>query len=127
MSTLPAPLASSPWAPRLEIALAAVRAAGAALMELRGTIRGEEAAGGQLKTIADLAAEGWVLGFLEGSFPGELVLAEERFERAGIAWPGAQTYWTVDALDGTRSYVEGFDGFCVQVAYIEGGEPRIGV
>jgi len=96
------------------------------LLELRGSIRGSEAAGGQLKTSADLAAEGWVLGFLEGSFPEDRFLAEERFDRDGTPWPGASTYWTVDALDGTRSFVEGFDGFCVQVAFIENGEPRVG-
>ncbi|HEX5062934.1 MAG TPA: inositol monophosphatase family protein [Kofleriaceae bacterium] len=118
---------SSPWATRLDVATAAVRAAGAALMQLRGTIRGEEAAGGQLKTSTDLAAEGWVCGFLEGTFPGELFLAEERFERVGTPWPGASSYWAVDALDGTRSYVDGYDGFCVQVAYIDGGQPRVGV
>jgi len=124
---LPRELATSPWAPRLDVALAAVRAAGAALMELRGSIRGTEGDGGQLKTSIDLAAEGWVLGFLEGCFPGERILAEERFDRAGEPWPGARTYWTVDALDGTRSYVEGFDGFCVQVAYVDDGVPRLGV
>jgi fructose-1,6-bisphosphatase/inositol monophosphatase family enzyme len=124
---LPDALASSPWVARLEVALAAVRAAGAALLELRGSISGEEAAGGQLKTSTDLAAEGWVLGFLQGSFPDDRYLAEEQFERAGMPWPGAQTYWTVDALDGTRSYVEGFPGFCVQVAFIDGGRPRLGV
>lgn len=124
---LPELLASSRWAKRLEVAIAAVRAAGAALIELRGTIQGEEAAGGQLKTSTDLAAEGWVLGFIEGSFPDEEFLAEERFEHAGKPWPGAQTYWTIDALDGTRSYVEGFDGFCVQVAFVEAGQPRLGV
>ena len=124
---LPEPLARCPWAQRLDVAIAAVRGAGAALMELRGTITGEEAAGGQLKTSTDLAAEGWVLGFLEGSFAGERFLAEERFEHDGVAWPGAARYWTIDALDGTRSYVEGFDGFCVQVAYVEDGEPVFGV
>jgi 3'(2'), 5'-bisphosphate nucleotidase len=96
-------------------------------MELRGSISGEEAAGGQLKTSTDLAAEGWVLGFIEGSFPADRILAEERFERSGVPWPGAPTYWTIDALDGTRSYVDGFDGFCVQVAFIEDGTPRLGV
>jgi 3'(2'), 5'-bisphosphate nucleotidase len=124
---LPDPLARSPWTERLVVAIAAVRAAGAALMELRGTIRGEEAGGGQLKTSTDLAAEGWVLGFIAGSFPRDSFLAEERFEHAGKPWPGAQTYWTIDALDGTRSYVEGFDGFCVQVAFVDGGQPRLGV
>src|SRR5262245_34387386 len=98
---LPAPLATSPWASRLGVAIAAVRSAGAALMQLRGTIEGRDAYGGQLKTNTDRAAEGWVLGFLEGSFPDDLMLAEERFEQAGVPWPGAARYWTVDALDGT--------------------------
>jgi fructose-1,6-bisphosphatase/inositol monophosphatase family enzyme len=124
---LPEPLAASPYARRLEVAIAAVRAAGAALMELRGSIRGEEANGGQLKTSTDLAAEGWVLGFLQGSYPDELYLAEERHERSGMAWPGADVYWTIDALDGTRSYVEGYPGFCVQVAFVDRGVPRLGV
>ncbi len=124
--TLPEELAASRWAQRLEVAIAAVRSAGAALMELRGSIHGTETGGGQLKTSIDLAAEGWIVGFLEGSFAGERILAEEQFDRAGRPWPGAQTYWAVDALDGTRSYVEGFDGFCSQVAFIDGGQPRLG-
>ncbi len=102
-----------------------MRSAGVALMDLRGSIAGVEADGGPLKTSTDLAAEGWVLGFLEGSFPGEPILAEERFEHVGEAWPGHQTYWTVDALDGTRSYVEGYPGFCVQVAFVAEGAPCV--
>jgi 3'(2'), 5'-bisphosphate nucleotidase len=117
----------TPWASRLTAAITATRGAGVALMDLRGSIVGIESLGGQLKTSADLAAEGWVLGYLDGQFPGELVLAEERFDRTGVAWAGAHDYWTVDALDGTRSFVEGFDGFCVQVAYVSGGTPRVGV
>jgi 3'(2'), 5'-bisphosphate nucleotidase len=119
-------LRASPWFARLDVAIAAVRSVGAALLELRGAVVGVESTGGQLKTSADLAAEGWVVGFLDGQFPGELVLAEERFDRAGAPWVGARDYWTVDALDGTRSFVEGFDGFCVQVAYVADGRPRLG-
>ena len=127
MTALPPTLAGSVWRERVELAIAAVRAAGAALVELRGTIHGTEAQGGQLKTSTDLAAEGWVLGFLRGTYPDELFLAEEEFEQAKQPWRGARTYWTVDALDGTRSYVEGFPGFCSQVAYVEDGEPVVGV
>jgi 3'-phosphoadenosine 5'-phosphosulfate (PAPS) 3'-phosphatase len=126
VSALPRELVASPWHGRLATAVSAVRAAGAALLELRGQIAGVESDGGQLKTSADLAAEGWVLGMLEGTFAGETMLAEEQFERTGIPWPGAREYWTVDALDGTRSFVEGFDGFCVQVAYVAAGRPVLG-
>ncbi len=127
MIALPDALARSPWSPRIAAAISAVRGAGKALLELRGTISGVESGGGQLKTSIDLAAEGWVLGFLEGSFPGDTFLAEERFDRDGVPWPGAPAYWTIDALDGTRSYVEGFAGFCVQVAFVESGVPVLGV
>jgi len=122
---LPPELVASPWHARLSVAITAVRAAGAALLELRGRIVGTETVGGQLKTAADLAAEGWVLGMLEGTFADETILAEERFDRAGLPWSGARDYWTVDALDGTRSFCQGFDGFCSQVAYVSDGVPRL--
>ena len=123
---LPPTLAASPLAARLAAALYAIRGAGAGLLALRGSIAGTEGPGGQLKTSIDLAAEGWVLGFLEGEFPGGTFLAEERFDRAGAPWPGATDYWTVDALDGTRSFVDGFPGFCVQVGYVSAGTPVLG-
>jgi 3'(2'), 5'-bisphosphate nucleotidase len=128
MIDLPPRMLESRHAARVVVAINATRAAGAALMELRGhSIASSEQDGGQLKTSVDLAAEGWVIGFLQGSFPGEAILAEEQFEQHGQAWEGAADYWTVDALDGTRSYMEGFDGFCVQVAWVEGGIPLVGV
>jgi fructose-1,6-bisphosphatase/inositol monophosphatase family enzyme len=95
-------------------------------MELRGTVAGHEVGAGQLKTSTDMAAEGWVVGYLQACFPQDLYLAEERCEGT-TAWPGAATYWTVDALDGTRSYVDGYPGFCVQVAYVQDGRPCLGV
>jgi 3'(2'), 5'-bisphosphate nucleotidase len=120
---IPQELAGSAFAGRLTVASAAVRGAGAALVELRGTISGKEADGGQLKTSTDLAAEGWVLGYLAGHFPEDEILAEERFDHAAKPWHAPRAYWTIDALDGTRSYVEGFAGFCTQVAYVVDGVP----
>lgn len=121
---LPPDLASSPHADRLAAALCAVRGAGAALMAVRGrTTKGAEI-GDQLKTAVDRAAEGWVLGYLEAAFPGDAFLAEERYEATG-AWDPPAAFWTVDALDGTRSFIDGFDGFCVQVAYLRGGVPVV--
>jgi len=124
---LPDSIRASAWSDRAAVALSAVRGAGAALLQLRGSIQGREEGEGQLKTRADLAAEGWGLGFLRGHFADELMLAEEEFEAAKRPWAGAQRYWTIDALDGTRSFVEGYPGFCVQVAFIEDGQPRVGV
>lgn len=97
------------------------------MLQLRGTLQSSERDDGQLKTSVDLAAEGWVLGLLRGHFPKETMLAEEEFEATKQSWRPAMTYWTIDALDGTRSFVEGYPGFCVQVAFVDGGEPQLGV
>lgn len=113
---------------RLTAACHAVESAGAALLALRGRdIEGREDAGDQLKTAVDAAAEGWVRGYLEARYPGERFLCEEAFTRSAAAWQPASEFWTIDALDGTRSFVEGFPGFCVQVAYVAAGRPRLGV
>lgn len=123
---LPGPLARSAWASRMRYAVDAVRSVGPALVALRGQVEGIETAAKQLKTSADLAAEGWVLGFLEHHCGDDVFLSEERYDR-GAPWSAPAAYWTIDALDGTRSYVDGFDGFCVQVAYVVDGRPRMGV
>lgn len=130
---LPTTLARADTEGRLAAALCAVRGAGAALMAVRGrTGKGAEI-GDQLKTAVDRAAEGWVLGYLEAAFPGDSFLAEERFEAAGSSLEAQReeldrirssgAFWCVDALDGTRSFIDGFDGFCVQVALVRDGVP----
>lgn len=113
-------------AERLAVARAAVETAGAALLRLpRGGCAREQ--GDQLKTAADAAAEGWVLNYVRAHFPSDHFLAEESFEAKREEWGAPSSFWTVDALDGTRSFVDGFDGYCVQVAYVENGIPRLGV
>ncbi|MEO8903133.1 MAG: inositol monophosphatase family protein [Polyangiaceae bacterium] len=123
---LPARLRKCPWAARLRVAVDAVMSGGAALAALRGApIQGEEL-DSQLKTAVDLAAEGWVLGLLRGSFPDDRFLAEELYAERPEWNVDERPFWTIDALDGTRSYVEGFPGFCVQVAYVVAGRPVFG-
>ena len=97
-------------------------------MQLRGSampmVKGPH---GQVKTAADQAAEGCVLGYLRSWFPDDRFLSEELFEETGVRWDAPKAFWTVDALDGTRSFVEGFEGFCVQVAYLDAGAIQFGV
>ncbi len=113
---------------RFRAACEASESAGAALLHFRGRpLPSREAVGGQLKMPIDVAAEAWVLGYLASLFPQDRFLAEEAFESSSRTWDAPPAYWTVDALDGTRSFIEGFDGFCVQVAYVEQGEVRFGV
>ncbi|MBV9108421.1 MAG: hypothetical protein JO306_03315 [Gemmatimonadetes bacterium] len=124
---LPEAIAAGAWAERARVALRATRPCGAALLALRGRAGAAAEEGDQLKTAIDLAAEGWVAGYLLGSFPGDAVLGEEGYERGGGTWDLPAAFWTVDALDGTRSFVEGFPGFCVQAAWIQAGAVRVGV
>lgn len=127
MAELPSLLAGSPSGPRVQAAVSAVTSAGAALLALRGAELRACEVGSQLKTSVDLAAEGWVVGLLRGTFPHDHFLAEESYAETGSWAAGTEPFWTVDALDGTRSYVEGYPGFCVQVAFVQGGQPLFGV
>lgn len=127
MSVLPAAIERSPFAERTRVAIEAAEAAGAALRRVRSATHSAKEVGDQLKTGVDRAAEGWVLGYLQGSFAQDAVLSEEAFEAAGVEWSAPKAFWTVDALDGTRSFVDGFAGFCVQLAWIEDGRVRIGI
>jgi len=119
-------LASSEWYERLSVARQAVESAGSALLRLPRGVRAEEK-GDQLKTAADLAAEAWVIGYLKAYFADDRLLAEEDFEARATEWDAPRSYWTIDALDGTRSFTGGFAGFCVQVAYVVDGAVRLGV
>ena len=124
---LPPSILSSTHAERAAIAMRACVSAGAGLMSLRGQPIVSKAAGDQLKTCVDRAAEGWVLGLLRATFRNDRFLAEESHEDDGSWAGGLSPYWTIDALDGTRSFVDGYDGFCVQVAYVIAGKPCLGV
>jgi 3'(2'), 5'-bisphosphate nucleotidase len=128
LNSMPSSLRDGPDALRLWTALNAAESAGAAIMTLRNReVTGIEAQGGQLKTPVDQAAEGWVLGYLRHYFPDEAYLAEESYEGAGGEWTPVDSYWTIDALDGTRSFIDGYDGFCVQIAYVKNGTVALGL
>lgn len=113
---------------RLRVARTAAEAVGAALMQLRGHVPFKgESSGDQLKTPVDKAAEAWILAYILSFYPTDCILAEESFEGKNSHWDVPPAFWTVDALDGTRSFVGGFDGFCVQIGYISDGVPVLGI
>ena len=67
------PLVHNSWESRLARAEEAALGAGAALMEPRGAVvSGIEGTNGQLKTLADMASEGWLVGFLQAAFSADL-------------------------------------------------------
>lgn len=113
---------------RLAAARDAVEALGPALLSLRrNKTYARYLSGDPYKTSADRAAEAWVVEYVGTIFPDDAILAEEAFERKREEWTAPAAFWTVDALDGTASFVEGYDGFCAQVAYVVDGVPVLGV
>ena len=103
-------------------------AVGLSLLHLRGKASVVLGIGGdRYKTSADKAAEGWIVAYLSCVFPGEPILSEEAFDEGRSTWKPTNAYWIVDGLDGTASFVDGFDGFCVQVGYVVDAVPVLGV
>jgi myo-inositol-1(or 4)-monophosphatase len=76
-----------------------------------------------LVTAADRAAEAAVLGVIRARFPDDAIVAEEGAPEASTA----ARYWCVDPLDGTNNFAHGLPLFCVSVALVIDGVPRVGV
>ena len=77
-------------------------------------------------TVADEAAEKIILADLLAAAPDVPVVAEESVS-AGLVPVIADRFFLVDPLDGTREFVSHRDEFTVNVAFIENGEPVMGV
>ena len=107
----------------------AAAAAGAAELRSRyrpGGVRDTASSKGarrNLVTAADHAAEAAVLESLRGAFPDDAIVAEE----SAAARSDADRYWCVDPLDGTNNFAHGIPVFCVSVALVVDGVPRVGV
>ena len=60
----------------------------------------------------------------DAGFIGEEAAAKD--PRVVDALSGSGAFWVVDPLDGTRNFVAGVDEFGTIVAFVEGGETRMG-
>lgn len=75
-------------------------------------------------TVADREAESVLASRLLGEFPDDAFLGEESGERVG----SSGYRWTVDPIDGTKSFVQGVPLFGVLVGLEDpSGEPVVGV
>ncbi len=113
--------------PGLEsIAVAAVRAGGAVLMDrYEGAMQIEMKGHANLVTEVDLASEEAIVGVLERESPTIPIVAEEGGVR-GDSGGGSSRHWLVDPLDGTTNYVHGYPCFGVSVALLEGENVLLG-
>jgi 3'(2'), 5'-bisphosphate nucleotidase/myo-inositol-1(or 4)-monophosphatase len=99
----------------------ALRRVGGLLLQWRreGRTQGHWEAS-QFKAVADRMAHDELSAALLKLSPGLPVVSEED----GLAPEAvsANAYWLIDPIDGTASFVGGFDGFVTQAALVEGGE-----
>ncbi len=75
-------------------------------------------------TDADLRADAVIRKGLEQAFPGVFILSEESVS-AGAQ--GADTFFLVDPLDGTKEFLKRNDEFTVNIAVVSAGRPVAGV
>jgi len=110
----------------LEVARAAARAAGAAILRHyeAGTGSWEKSEDNPL-TLADLESDRIIGEHLRQAFPDDGLLSEETVDDLGrVARPRV---WIVDPMDGTKEFTQRIPEFCASIALVEAGEPVVGV
>ena len=111
----------------LETLALAARDAGAAILAI--VARGfevETKADSSPVTEADRTAEAIILAALARVAPDVPVIAEEEVAACRVPTHG-DTFFLVDALDGTKEFVRGGDDYTVNIGLIVKGVPRLGV
>lgn len=78
-------------------------------------------------TDADRAAHDLLMQFLPGVISGVPVVSEESESSAHHSTRGADRFWLVDPLDGTKEFLKGTGEFTVNIALVQKGRPVIGV
>ncbi|HEV2131643.1 MAG TPA: 3'(2'),5'-bisphosphate nucleotidase CysQ [Longimicrobiaceae bacterium] len=110
----------------LELAIAAARAAGKAVLRFfRQPHPVHYKAPDQPVTEADLLADGILKDALLRERPDYGWLSEETADSP--ARLSASRVWIVDPIDGTRSFVDGHPEFGISIGLVEEGVPRLGV
>jgi 3'(2'), 5'-bisphosphate nucleotidase len=113
------------WADRL---IPTARAAGAAIMEIyRSDFAVGQKADASPVTEADQAAERIVLAALDTLSPKFPIVAEEQVAAHGAPKFEGESFWLVDALDGTKDFVKKGDEFTVNIAFVSDGLPVLGI
>jgi myo-inositol-1(or 4)-monophosphatase len=86
-------------------------------------------ADGTLVTAADLAIQQRISLELSALYPripflGEEMSPEDQHQVMGVSDTG---FWCLDPLDGTANFVAGMPCFALSLAYLQGGETRLGI
>lgn len=76
-------------------------------------------------TEMDPKVERLIRAALAERYPGDAFLGEEDGVSGSVERAGR--IWVVDPIDGTANYARGIDRYCVSIACVEDGRPRVGV
>jgi len=110
---------------QLQTAMEAARRAGELLLRKLPLTRQVRYKGERdIVTDADEAAQQLIAECIRERFPKHAFLGEEGV--AGTDLNSAGPVWIVDPLDGTTNYARRYPSFCVSVALVEAGVPRVG-
>ena len=74
-------------------------------------------------TIADREAELAMRALIEARFPEHGIVGEEH----GRVRDDAEWVWTLDPIDGTKSFISGIPLFCTLIGLVRAGRPVLGV
>ena len=78
-------------------------------------------------TSADLASHSLIAAALPAFLPGLPVISEESEPALRDSLAGAERFWLVDPLDGTKEFLKGAGEFTVNIALVENGRCTLGV
>ncbi len=74
-----------------------------------------------LVTDMDKRSQEMIAESIKKFFPDDGILAEEGLDKR------KDTMWVVDPIDGTVNYAFGLPSFSISIAYVENGQPKVGV
>lgn len=118
------PLSDADLSSRLKAASDAVWEAGQLVLsygQRPAVLDVREKAPQDLVTAADHASDALLKRRLAAAFPTDAFLTEESGGEVG------EHLWVIDPIDGTGNFARGLGHFCVSVAFLDGGRPRLGL
>lgn len=110
----------------LDLTLTTIRRAGEEILRRYASFERIEDAPADISTAADEASQELILEALHRAFPGDGLCAEEASARFATEAAGADRFWVVDPIDGTRGFARKNGEFSVMIALVEGGEAVLG-
>jgi myo-inositol-1(or 4)-monophosphatase len=110
---------------RLEFAITLARDCGALARREAAQLQVSSKGAHDVLTQADLAVEQLVRQQVAARFAGDLVVGEEMGGQAQVGSAG--NFWLVDPIDGTANYATDVPRWCISIAYLEAGQPVLGV